>query len=270
LFEFSAYTEASFFYLKRFLMRALFILPLLIFPLFAEAVVLTPPAAINTIGSQRMLTQRIVKAYCQQGRGVNPDVAKQQISNSINQFSTQLANLLESATVPESIAAVKKQETQWQTFRTLAQTAPKVTTAKQLDDIAESIQYDAGELAKRLEASLGKPQGKLIRIAGRQRMLSQRLAKTACMQSWQANPTLKQQQTQAQKEFAASLITLRAAPQNTPATLKQLDLAQMQWVFLENALSGLDTDADNNIATTSERLLEVMDKLSNQYERLGN
>ncbi|WP_164521416.1 type IV pili methyl-accepting chemotaxis transducer N-terminal domain-containing protein [Iodobacter ciconiae] len=251
-------------------MRALFLLPLLIVPILAEATVLTPGAAINTIGSQRMLTQRIVKAYCQQGRGVNPNVAKQQISGSINQFSTQLTNLLESATVPESIAAVKKQEAQWQTFRTLAQTPPKADTAKQLDEIAEGMQYDAGELAKSLEAAMGKPQGKLIRIAGRQRMLSQRLAKAACMQSWHASPTLKSQQSLAQKEFAAGLVTLRTSAQNTPATLKQLDLAQMQWVFLENALSGLDTAADNNIATTSERLLEVMDKLSNQYERLGN
>ncbi|AMC34978.1 type IV pili methyl-accepting chemotaxis transducer N-terminal domain-containing protein [Janthinobacterium sp. B9-8] len=251
-------------------MRALFLIPLLALPLFAQATVLPPAAAISTIGSQRMLTQRIVKAYCQQGRGINANAAKQQINSSITQFSNQLANLLESATVPESIAAVKKQETQWQTFRALAQTPPKVETAKQLDDLAESMQYDAGELAKRLETSFGKPQGKLIRIAGRERMLSQRLAKAACLQSWRANPALKLQQAQSQKEFAAGLITLRASSENTPATLKQLDLAQMQWVFLENALSGLDSEADNNIATTSERLLEVMDKLSNQYERLGN
>lgn len=244
---------------------------LLVFPVLAHTAVLTPAAAINTIGGQRMLTQRIVKAYCQQGRGIQADIAKQQINSSISQFSTQLANLLESATVPESIESVQKQEREWQAFRNLAQTPPKAENAKRLDEMAEVLQFDAGELAKRLETSFNKPQGKLIRIASRQRMLSQRLAKTACLQSWgNAKPALKQQQAQAQKEFASGLATLRAAPQNTPSILKQIDLAQMQWVFLENALAGLDSEADKNIASTSERLLEVMDKLSNQYEKLGN
>ncbi|WP_293931877.1 type IV pili methyl-accepting chemotaxis transducer N-terminal domain-containing protein [Iodobacter sp.] len=247
------------------------LIPFLLLPLMAHATVLSPSAAISAIGGQRMLTQRIVKAYCQQGRGIQSDAAKLQISSSITQFSTQLSNLLESATAPESIETVKKQETQWQNMRTLALTPPKPETAKQLDDIAEVMQYDAGELAKRLEASFGKPQGKLIRIAGRQRMLSQRLAKTACLQTWgKQNPALKQQQAQAQKEFSAGLLTLRASPQNTPSIIKQLDLAQMQWVFLENALSGLDSDADKNIASTSERLLEVMDKIASQYEKMGN
>ncbi|MEN9658494.1 MAG: hypothetical protein RL571_1959 [Pseudomonadota bacterium] len=247
------------------------LIPLLLLPLLAQAAVLSPGAAINAISGQRMLTQRIVKAYCQQGRGIHSNAAKLQINSSITQFSTQLSNLLESVTAPESIEALKKQETQWQNMRTLALTPPKPETAKQLDGIAEVMLYDAGELAKRLEAGMGKPQGKLIRIAGRQRMLSQRLAKTACLESWGTqNPALKQLQAQAQKEFSAGLVTLQAAPQNSRSIIEQLDLAQMQWIFLENALSGLDSNADKNIASTSERLLEVMDKITNQYEKLGN
>ncbi|QBC44602.1 type IV pili methyl-accepting chemotaxis transducer N-terminal domain-containing protein [Iodobacter fluviatilis] len=247
------------------------LIPLLLFPLLAQAAVLSPSATINTVTAQRMLTQRIVKAYCQQGRGINSNAAKLQINSSITQFSTQLSNLFESVTAPENIEALKKQETQWQNMRTLALTPPKLETAKQLNDIAEAMLYDAGELVKRLDVSMGKPQGKLIRIAGRQRTLSQRLAKTACLESWgNQNPALKQQQAQAQKEFSANLVTLKAAPQNSRPIIEQLDLAEMQWVFLESALSGLDGHADKNIASTSERLLEVMDKITNQYEKLGN
>ena len=75
------------------------LIPLILFPLLAQAAVLSPSATINTVTAQRMLTQRIVKAYCQQGRGINSNAAKLQINSSITQFSTQLSNLFESVKI---------------------------------------------------------------------------------------------------------------------------------------------------------------------------
>ena len=68
-------------------------------------------------------------------------------------------------------------------------------------------------------------------------------------------------------EFKQALVVLAAAPLSTPGIRDELALGASQWVFLDAALQrkpdarGLDA-----VATTSERLLEVMDKLTGLYD----
>ncbi len=53
----------------------------------------------------------------------------------------------------------------------------------------------------------------------------------------------------------------------TPAIRTQLDLAQGQWVFFDAALQRqTDKRGLEAVATTSERLLEVMNRLTDLYE----
>ena len=56
--------------------------------------------------------------------------------------------------------------------------------------------------------------------------------------------------------------------------LQELELAQVQWVFFDNALKSAITPATRtqmitNIATTSERILEVMDRVTGMYDKLA-
>ena len=61
-------------------------------PVAAEPIK-TMGEAINQAGRQRMLTQRIVKAYCQIGQDIRYDVATQQLSGSAKLFEKQLDQL---------------------------------------------------------------------------------------------------------------------------------------------------------------------------------
>jgi hypothetical protein len=107
-------------------------------------------------------------------------------------------------------------------------------------------------------------------------MLSQRLAKLYMLKKWGFNqPEIASGIEQAKKEFTSALQELAAAPQNTPAIRQELELAKTQWVFFENALGQHDGGEDlmfaSNVATTSERILEVMDKVTALYEKVeGN
>ena len=54
---------------------------------------------------------------------------------------------------------------------------------------------------------------------------------------------------------------------STPAIRSELELADSQWLFFDAALRRPADDAGlNAVATTSERLLGVMDKLTSLYE----
>ena len=72
-----------------------------------------------------------------------------------------------------------------------------------------------------------------------------------------------------QKEFVSALAMLRGAPLTNAPIKQDLDLADVQWVFFDNALGAktADRSALQNVATTSERILEVMDDLTLQYDQ---
>jgi len=64
---------------------------------------------------------------------------------------------------------------------------------------------------------------------------------------------------------------MNAAPENTDEIRLELGLANTQWMFFEQALNGRESNRDiavRNVATTSERILEMMDSLTGRYERL--
>jgi hypothetical protein len=76
----------------------------------------------------------------------------------------------------------------------------------------------------------------------------------------------------ARKEFVQGLQELGSAPENTPAIRDELELGKQQWLFFEGALTrrggGDPKTLSLNVATTSERILEVMDNVTGMYEKL--
>ncbi|WP_254706973.1 type IV pili methyl-accepting chemotaxis transducer N-terminal domain-containing protein [Ralstonia pseudosolanacearum] len=73
-----------------------------------------------------------------------------------------------------------------------------------------------------------------INKAGRQRMLSQRIAKISMFRAWGiATPQMTQDLDAAIQEFAAAQAFLVSAPQNTAAIGSELQLAGTQWLFFE-------------------------------------
>ncbi len=79
--------------------------------------------------------------------------------------------------------------------------------------------------------------------------------------------------TQARREFDEALEELNGFNSNTPALTSRLELVKQQWFFFEAALDEQrpgDTTLATNVATTSERILEMMEEVVQLYEKLDN
>ena len=241
---------------------------------YAVAQVSNMNDAINKSGRQRMLSQRLAKGYLQVGQGIDADRSKRIVDLSLNLFEKQLTELKAFAPSQENRATLDEAGRIWTSYReALTARTPNAQDAKAVLTLNEEVLALAHAATVQLEKLSASGIGRLVNISGRQRMLSQRMAKFYQALNWGvASPDAAAKLAQARKEFVAALAELAAAPSNTPQINGEIALVQQQWVFFDNALNATNTDKAKlalNVATTSERILETMDGITGMYEKLS-
>lgn len=227
------------------------------------------PALIDIAGRQRMLTQRIVKAYCQIGLDVAPELSHQQLRSAVRRFDAQLAELARRAPTTSAHRAVEQVEGLWRPFRRVALGTVHADGAQWLARNGEPLQATAHEVVGLLEQSSGTPQARLVNLAGRQRMLSQRLAKLYMLRAWHVAPPGTDETLEATaQEFAAALGLLLGAPENTPEIGEALDEVALQWQWLQAALA-MQGESSHAllVAETSEAILAGMERAVGLYAK---
>jgi len=234
----------------------------------------TLSSAINKAGRQRMLTQRIVKAYCLVGMGVQSNTHKRQLNGAIALFETQLAELKVFAPTAEIADALAQVEELWTPFKEIAAAPASKEGADRLLEINDGVLAAAHKVVVMLAEHSGTEVGKLVNIAGRQRMLSQRLAKFYMARAWGIErPEIQPEMKKAGDQFEAALMgELVNSDQNTPALQAELAKAVKQWGLYKRGLQ-LEQDSGDYIpvimAATSENLLKIMNKITGLYEKLS-
>ncbi len=240
----------------------------------AQAQITDINAAINKAGRERMLSQRMAKAYFQLGLGVDVDRSKKVLDGSIAFFDRQLVELKNFAPTPEIKETYQKLETAWLAYKdSLVGAPPNPDGGKKVLALSEQVLALAHQGTAQLEKHAGTNAGRLVNISGRQRMLSQRMAKFYQALAWGvADANSAPELDKARKEFSAGHKELAAAAANTPQIKEGLDLVNQQWFFFENSLnqrgSGDKKQLSTAVATTSERILEEMEVVVGLYERL--
>lgn len=237
---------------------------------FAQVVDLND--AINKAGRQRMLSQRVAKAYLAVGQGVAAQRASEILAASMALFERQLVELKAFAPTPEVKATYGELEALWSNYKTmLVGQAPARENATALIDLDGKVLALANKGTTQLEQVSGKPLGRLVNIAGRQRMLSQRVAKFYLAKAWKV-PNAQAELDKARAEFVSALDVLANAPEATTAIKQEIELARNQWVFYAAALAQQGADAASpersaNVFASSENILAVMDKVTGMYSR---
>lgn len=242
-------------------------------PYAALGLLLTVPShaadsnAVNIAGQQRMLSQRIVKSYCQIGLNVLPEVSRKQLEEAIETFDKNLITLAPAASTPRARDSLGSLRSAWEALRRNAQGEVKASTAETLDSQAEAVLQAAEQLTSELQDQSSPPISRWVNTAGRQRMLSQRLTKAYMLRQWGLDSAGKRQEIESTvHEFSSALASMQQRPGNSPIIRAQLGELGIQWEWLRTALAS--EGASNYrliVAESSDVVLELADRVTAQF-----
>lgn len=227
--------------------------------------------AVNLSGMQRMLSQRIAKNYLMIGAEVRTEQASRQLDESLARFESNLLTLDDYAASPAIEQQLQRVSLLWQEYRSLVLQRPERESAVRVLSLSDQLLAECETLVAQIERSGAGRTAQLVNRSGRQRMLSQRIAKLYLALSWKLpQQELQTQFGQAVDEFSQALEELRIAPENTTEINAALVKASAQWEFSQQGFH-LSEDAryvPTLISITSETLLKQMEDLTRAYAEL--
>lgn len=226
-------------------------------------------AAINRAGQERMLTQRIVKAYAQIGLNVMPEAAAGQLVDAISHFEANLVVLEQAATSAAGKQALAAVAERWKPLREAAMKPVTRAFAVDLSQRANAVLAATEQLAQVFRDEGTSPVSHLIDLAGRQRMLSQRVAKAYMLLSWGVDAEgVRAELSDATKAFSAGLKALTDASATRLDILRELDDMALQWEWLQAAIAAEGAVSYRLIvAEATESILATADRVTVMYEK---
>lgn len=231
---------------------------------------MSPVQVVNVSGRQRMLTQRIVKSYVQIGLGITPELSRRQLNEAVSLFENQLGLLRRNVTDPQNSQLLASMSKRWRDFKRVATGPVDRASAEVLMRVGDELLMTAHDLTLALHSRSGQATAQLVDMSGRQRMLSQRLAKYYLARAWGVQTAADGRELgSARTEFDGALATLRNAPENTPQIKKELEAVAAQWEWFKSALT-LEGAASYGhvVAHASEAILNSMELVTSLYEKL--
>ena len=232
---------------------------------------MSPLEAVNVAGRQRMLTQRIVKNYAQLVLGVAPERARNNLEASVRLFDKQLVGLKSVAVGEPQKTTLAEMSKRWGRLRVLAVGPLDGANIQFIDHEAEELLKLAQSLVSQIEESHPVAVAQWVNLAGRERMLSQRMAKLYMLRAMGDNSTrLRDEMDAARREFGVILTNLQAVRHNTQEISRELEAIALQWEWFRQSLE-LEGAFSYRllVADASESILASMDNVVFLYEKLS-
>lgn len=225
-------------------------------------------------GRVRMQSQRLAKLYQQAGMGLRAASSRGQIEATIAEVDAEFGRLARYGKKTTIQRTHLRSEALWQEMRQALKKAPDAASVERVNLIADELMVHTGKLAMQIEGEGETSVGRLLDLSSRLNMLSQRLARLY-LQAFAGNRSqgVLVDIEQARKEFASGLQELDAASENSSASRESIGLARNQWIFFDGAIADLgkgdrkEEKSALNVATSSERIAQVLDQASLQYVR---
>lgn len=224
--------------------------------------------AIGLAGQQRTLSQRIVKAWCQVGLKVQPEISRAQLDAAVRQFDDNLKALDGQTASAPARKAMDALRAAWTPLRAAAVGPVRQADAAQLDARAEEVWKAAERLTNLLQDETEMPVTRSIHLVDQLRMLAQRLVKIYMLQQWKVdNAALRGEAERVQKEFVDVLARMQQRVHNA-ALRTELDSIGLQWDWLHTVLLTEGAEAFRLImAEGGEAVLELADQVTRMYQQ---
>ena len=259
--------------MHRFKGLILLVLPVmfLFLPLAAGAEIYDISSAINKAGRQRMLSQRIVATYCQAGMDIQTRKSKKQLKDAVALYDKQLAELKAYRNSGKIYKQLERAEKAWEPLKEIAINPVERDKAEELRMLAEDVLKESHRVVIMLQDESGTKKGRLVNIAGRQRMLSQRLSNLYMLQSWGfTSSEYSDDYQRAMNEFKGALDELMSSPLNTAEINKKLAAAKREFHMFERSSHHKTGEyIPLMVKMSADKLLVIMNDVTGMYEKLG-
>jgi Type IV pili methyl-accepting chemotaxis transducer N-term len=225
--------------------------------------------AINRTARFRALAQRGTKVYAQLVLDVTPEASRKTLDTVQRLVQSGFSDLSAGSYNSEITQQIAATRTEASKLIALISAAPKLDQLAAISVQADKMTTQANKTTELLTLASKSGNAKIVDVAGRQRMLSQRMAKNYFLTAAGVAPASAREQIAADKaDFKAAIALLQKSPISTVGIRGDLELVAAQWTFFEMALDKpRDPQAYKDMATTSERLLELTNGLTDQYEK---
>ncbi|UTA47600.1 type IV pili methyl-accepting chemotaxis transducer N-terminal domain-containing protein [Simiduia sp. 21SJ11W-1] len=256
-------------------MRALqfLLLGVLIALVPGQALATSMGEAIDRAGQQRMLSQRIAQSYLlsmiQPDKHKGPDT----MARAIRQFETNAAVLQRFAGARPISGDLKKVLALWAGYKTLAEAPVSPGNAELLLVQSDALLASAHAYVQALEKLSGSNKGEVVNISGRQRMLSQRIAKNyfAYYLKLGGEERIKALYEDL-AEYETVLGLLEENPLNTEDIVLKLRRVSGHFAYASKGFDGLMSLTGDRlifvITGTTDAMLKNMDDVTKMYAAL--
>ncbi len=222
---------------------------------------------INKAGMQRMLSQQIAKAYLYQAKDVYKEDAILELESARGKFNFNHKALTAGVKDSEIQEALSSVDVSASRLNTLVTQPYSKENAAQVLQLSETLLEASHNIVLQLEQLSASSTDRIINISGKQRMLSQRIAKyyIAYSSGFQDESTVYQLQN-ATRDFNSALNLLLAEGRNTPEITHLLNTTKEQWkkvepFFLDVRKGGLPI----MVLTTTNNLTDLANEITVLY-----